>query len=127
MNHKVTFQTFLKAFGNNTGIVVPPEQLALLSSSKRPTVTVDANGYRFESVVASMKGEYLISFSKAHREASGFTPGQALTVSLSLLETPRTVTLPKYLETLLETHLHQFYPIARPLMEKVLFFLGLWG
>ena len=90
----ITFQSILKSFGNNTGILVPQDQLLKLSTSKRPTVQVKVEGYHFDSVVASMDGHFVISFSKAHREASGLVPNQALEVTLTLLETPRTMELP---------------------------------
>ena len=32
----VTFETTLSAFGNNTGIVVPPELIDALGAGKRP-------------------------------------------------------------------------------------------
>ena len=90
----IQFPSILKAFGNNTGILVPEEQLKILTASKRPTVLVLVNGYRFESVVASMDGHFVISFSKAHRQASGLVPNQVIEVTLTLLETPRTMELP---------------------------------
>jgi hypothetical protein len=90
----IQFPSILKAFGNNTGILVPEEQLKILTASKRPTVRVLVNGYRFESVVASMDRHFVISFSKAHRQASGLVPNQVIEVTLTLLETPRTIELP---------------------------------
>ncbi len=50
----VTFHTNLTAFGNNTGIVVPPDVLETLGAGKRPAVEVDVNGYRYRSTVGSM-------------------------------------------------------------------------
>ena len=122
MSHSITFNTYLKPFGNNTGIVVPLDQLQRLSTSKRPTVSVNANGYLFESVVASMNGEYLISFSKAHREASGFIANQPLTVTLTLLDTPRTIELPKDLEAIFREHpvLHVFLQQSYSYQKEVI-------
>ena len=122
MSLTITFNTYLKPFGNNTGIVVPLEHLQRLSTSKRPTVKVNANGYLFESVVASMNGEYLISFSKAHREASGFIANQPLTVTLTLVDTPRTIELPKDLEVIFNNHhvLHEFLQQSYSYQKEVI-------
>jgi hypothetical protein len=52
----VTFETTLKATGNNTGIVVPPEALEQLGAGKRPAVAVTVNGYAFDCTIGSMGG-----------------------------------------------------------------------
>jgi len=72
-----------------------------------------------------MNGEYLISFSKAHREASGFIANQPLTVTLTLVDTPRTIELPKDLETIFNNHhvlngfLQQSYSYQKEVIRSI--------
>jgi bifunctional DNA-binding transcriptional regulator/antitoxin component of YhaV-PrlF toxin-antitoxin module len=100
---KTIFQTTLLAFGNNTGIEVPASNIAELGDSKKPPVTVDVNGYIYKSTVAVMAGRSMISFSKAHREASGISAGDKLTVTLELDEGPREVVVPAELQRALDS------------------------
>ncbi len=53
---KTSFKTIIKAFGNNTGIVVPEENLLELNAGKKPPVKVNVNGYEYQSSIASMSG-----------------------------------------------------------------------
>lgn len=94
---KTTFSTNIKAFGNNTGIEVPPENMAELGTSKKPAVKVTVSGYSYPSTVAVMAGNYMISLSKAHREAAGLKAGDAVEVTLELDTSPRTVEVPEEL------------------------------
>lgn len=89
-----TFHTHLAAFGNNTGLVVPPDALETLGAGKRPAVEVDVNGYRYRSTVGSMKGQSLISVSKAIRKEIGLAAGDPIDVTLTLATEPREVDLP---------------------------------
>ncbi len=89
-----SFKTTLKSEGNNTGLEVPPENIAELGSSKRPPVIVTVSGYTYRSTVAVMGGRFMIPFSAAHREASGIKAGDAVAVTLELDEAPRTVDVP---------------------------------
>lgn len=91
----VSFDTTLTAFGNNTGVVVPPEALAELGAGKRPPVDVDLNGHRYRSTVAVMAGQSCISVSAALRSATGLQAGDPITVTLTLNATPRDVDLPQ--------------------------------
>lgn len=61
-----------------------------------------------------MDGRFLISLSKAHREASGLAAGEEITVNLELVEEVRTVEIPKELENALEQSnlLHIFNNLA---------------
>jgi antitoxin component of MazEF toxin-antitoxin module len=90
----ITFHTNLSAFGNNTGIVVPPDALETLGAGKRPAVEVDVNGYRYRSTVGSMNGRSLISVSKAMRSETGLAAGDPIDVTLTLATAPREVELP---------------------------------
>lgn len=98
---KTTFKTVIKAIGNNTGIVVPPANLAELGS-KKPPVKVTVNGFTYDSTVASRDGESLIALSKANREAAGVQAGDEVTVTLKLDEQPRSVALPDDLQAALK-------------------------
>jgi hypothetical protein len=90
----VSYSTVIRAFGNNAGIEVPPEQLHQLGAGKRPRVLVQIDDYQFSTTVGAMSGRALISLSKAHRDASGLAAGQAIEVTLKLDVTPGDVGLP---------------------------------
>lgn len=92
---KTTFSTTILALGNNTGIEVPPANVAELGSGKKPAVTVFIVGYSYASTVAVMGGKYLIPLSKAHREASGLKGGDTVEVTLELETAPRTTLIPE--------------------------------
>jgi bifunctional DNA-binding transcriptional regulator/antitoxin component of YhaV-PrlF toxin-antitoxin module len=92
---KTTFKTTIKAFGNNTGIEVPEENIAELGSSKKPAVNVRVADYSYPSTVAVMGGNYMIALSKAHREAAGLKAGDVVEVTLELDTSPRTVEVPE--------------------------------
>ncbi len=90
----VTFETTLAGSGGKTGIVVPAEAVARLDAGRRPPVHVEVNGHRYRSTVAVMGGQYLVSVSAAVREAAGLQAGDALTVTLTVADTPREVAVP---------------------------------
>ena len=90
----VTFTTTIKMDGNNTGIEVPPEVIAQLGTSKKPPVVVTVAGYTYRNTVAVMGGLYMISLSKANREAAGVKGGDKVEVTLELDTAPRTVDVP---------------------------------
>jgi hypothetical protein len=90
----VSYSTVIKAFGNNAGIEVPPEQLQQLGAGKRPRVMVQIGDYRFSTTVGAMSGLALISLSKAHREASGLAAGQAVEVTLEPDLAPADIAVP---------------------------------
>jgi hypothetical protein len=101
---QIKFNTTILAFGNNTGIEVPERLLKELSASKKPAVKVSIGMYSYESTIAVMKGQYLLSLSKSHREKSGLQAGDVIEVLLSLLEGPREVEIPIYFKNYLEQH-----------------------
>ena len=90
----VTFTTTIKMDGNNTGIEVPPEVIAQLGTSKKPPVVVTVAGYTYRNTVAVMGGLFMISLSKANREAAGVKGGEKVEVTLELDTEPRTVEVP---------------------------------
>ena len=83
-----SFDTVIRAFGNNAGIEVPPEILTELGAGKRPHVQVSVGDYRFTTTIGAMSGMALISLSKARREESGLQAGQAIHVDLELAPKP---------------------------------------
>lgn len=98
----ITFRTTIRQMGNNTGIPVPEEVVEQLGSGKRPLVRVTIGDYTYRSAVAVMDGKYLISLSKAHREAAGVAGGDEVEITLALDLEPRTVELPDDLKAALE-------------------------
>lgn len=92
---KKTFTTTIKIDGNITGIEVPPEVIVALGSSKKPPVVITVAGYTYRNTVAVMDGHYMVSLSKANREAAGVIGGQMVEVTIELDETPRTVEMPE--------------------------------
>ncbi|SDC90621.1 protein of unknown function [Microbacterium enclense] len=91
---RMRFDTTLSQTGNNTGIEVPPEVIDELGGGKRPAVVVDVNGYVYASTIGVMGGRFLIPFSSDKRAATGLSGGDAITVTLTLDTTPRTVEVP---------------------------------
>jgi len=96
------FRTTLLQMGNNVGIEVPQYVIDELGAGRKPAVTVDVNGtYGYRSTVAVMGGTYLISFSAAHRAASGFSGGDDVEVTLEVDTAPRVIEVPEALATAL--------------------------
>ena len=88
---KTSFKTIIKAFGNNTGIVVPEENLLELNAGKKPPVKVNVNGYEYQSSIASMSGYFLIPLSKELRLNSGLKGNDEVDVILTLESKDRNV------------------------------------
>lgn len=86
-----TFHTTISAFGNNAGIVVPPEVIAKLGAGQRPGVLVNVNGYEYRNTVGVKGGKHLISVNAAVRKASGLAAGDEVTVTLTVADAPRDV------------------------------------
>ena len=91
---KTSFKTIIKAFGNNTGIVVPEENLLELNAGKKPPVKVNVNGYEYQSSIASMSGYFLIPLSKELRLNSGLKGNDEVDVILTLESKDRNVEVP---------------------------------
>lgn len=89
-----SFQTRLKATGNNTGIEVPAANMAELGSKKTPAVKVTIGEYTYRSTVAVVAGTFMIPVSAAHREAAGLNAGDSILVMLDLDLEARTVSVP---------------------------------
>jgi hypothetical protein len=91
-----TFRTTLwAAGGNNVGIVVPPDVVAAFERGKRvPVVVTIDGGYQYRNTIASMGGQFLISFNAATRQATGRGAGDDVEVRLDVDDAPRVVEVP---------------------------------
>ncbi|MEQ8414214.1 MAG: YdeI/OmpD-associated family protein [Imperialibacter sp.] len=98
------FKTAILQMGNNTGIEVPPETVEALGAGRKPLVVVTVNDYTYRSAIAVMGGKYLISFSSAHRAASGLGGGDKVEVSVEVDTAPRVVEVPEDLQEALGAH-----------------------
>jgi len=98
---KTSFDTIIQAFGNNTGIIVPEENLLALDAGKKPPVKVLIGVYEYQSTVASMNGMFLIPLAKEHRERLGLKGGDHVNVTLILEDSNRTVEIPEVLKDVL--------------------------
>jgi hypothetical protein len=110
----VSFDTILSAFGNNTGVVVPEQELAALGAGKRPAVVVTLNGYEYPTTVGAMGGQSLISVSAAVRKATGLSGGDPISVKLVLADGPREVIVPPDFAAALEQS-----PVAAAFFSKL--------
>jgi hypothetical protein len=91
-----------------TGIPVPDAVVAQLGAGKNPPVTVslrpsgsDTEWYSYRISIATRDGQYIMSFSSAHRAASGLGADDEIDVSLELDTTPRTMVIPEDLASAL--------------------------
>ncbi|MDO9357347.1 MAG: YdeI/OmpD-associated family protein [Solirubrobacteraceae bacterium] len=100
----VTITATLEPRGPAAAIVLTDEQVAEIGQgAKTPAVTVTVNGdYTFAGRIGRMKGETLLGFNKAVREAAGVEAGQTITVEVTLETAPREVELPDDLKAGLE-------------------------
>jgi len=123
---KTSFKTVIKAFGNNTGIVVPEENLLELNAGKKPPVKVNVNGYEYQSTIASMSGYYLIPLSKEHRILSGLNGNDEVNVILTLESKDRNVDVPVELiqilndNNLLELFEKQSYSARKEMVRLIM-------
>lgn len=87
--------TILQSGKTATGIEVPPEIVAALSSSKKPSVTVALNGYTYRSTVAVMSSKFMIPVSSEVRNTARVKGGDTLEVEIALDTAPRVLELPE--------------------------------
>jgi bacteriocin resistance YdeI/OmpD-like protein/uncharacterized protein DUF1905 len=89
------FRTNLVGSGKTaTGIVVPPEVVEALGSSRRPAVRVTIRGYTYRSTVATMSGQFMVGVSAEVRREAGVGAGDEVDVVLELDTQERTVEVP---------------------------------
>jgi hypothetical protein len=89
---------------NVTGIVVPPEIVAALGTSKRPAVKVTLKGHTYTSTIASMGGKFMIALSSVHRQAADIEGNEQVKVTLELDTEPREIEIPSDLRNALVKH-----------------------
>ncbi len=99
-----TFETTLwAAGGNNVAIVVPDDVVAAFGRGKRvPVVVTIDGGYQYRNTIASMGGQFLLSFNAQTRAATGRGAGDVVEVRLDADDAPRTVEVPPQLAAELE-------------------------
>ncbi|WP_213814240.1 YdeI/OmpD-associated family protein [Glaciihabitans sp. dw_435] len=114
-----------------TGVPVPESAIDELGAGKKPAVTITVRGasmaesFVYRSTVASMGGQFLISFSSASRDATGLKAGDEIDVTLELDDQPRTIETPHDLMSslteagLLDTFLGLSYSKQRGYVEPI--------
>lgn len=99
----MNFTAVLQLNGKSaTGIEVPVGVVAELGSSKRPSVVVTINDYRYRSTVARMGGVFMLPVSAEVRAGAGIAAGDELDVRIELDTEPRIVTVPDDLAAALD-------------------------
>lgn len=87
--------TLWAAGGNNVGIIVPEDIVLGFGRRKRVPVVVTVDGnYSYRNTIASMGGQFLISFNAETRSATGKGAGDEIEVALDVDDAPRTVEIP---------------------------------
>src|ERR1700722_6400022 len=74
-----------------TGIEVPDDVVAVLSSGSRPPVTVTVGGHSYRTTVARMGGRFLVPLSAENRTAAGVAAGDQVDVDIEPDTAPREV------------------------------------
>ncbi len=120
MSAPIKFRTTILQMGNNTGIQVPEDVIERLGSGKRPLVLVTLNNnYSYRSAVAVMGDKYMISLSKAHRNAAGVQGGDEVEIALELDLEPRRVEIPADLkDALVNANVLDAFEKSAPSMKK---------
>ena len=123
MSADTTFRAQVRLSGRtSTGIPVPAEVVEELGAGRRPPVRVTIDDrYTYRSSIAPRGGEYLVSLSAEHRDASGVSAGDEVQVHLELDTDPREVTVPTDLAAALEGE-----PEARAFFEGLSFSHQQW-
>lgn len=99
------FRTTILTTGNTAaGIVIPPEIVEALGSSRKPPVSVTINGYTYRSTVATIDGRFMVGVSADNRAKAGVAGGDTVDVEVELDTAPRTVALPDDFAAALEPH-----------------------
>ena len=120
MSTPIKFQTTILQMGNNTGIQVPEDVIERLGSGKRPLVRVTINHiYTYRSAVAVMGSKFMISLSKAHRNAAGVQGGENVEIAVELDLESREVEIPADLkDALLKANALDAFEKSAPSIKK---------
>ncbi|MBC8066201.1 MAG: DUF1905 domain-containing protein [Chlorobia bacterium] len=106
--------TILQSGKTATGIVVPPEVMAALGSSKKPAVKVTFAGHTYRTTVAVMGGDFMIPVSAEIRGITGVSGGDAVEVEIVLDTEPREIAVPSDFADALDKE-----PEAKEFFEKL--------
>ncbi len=99
------FRAIIQLVGKTaTGIRVPPDVVAHLGPSKRPSVCVTIRGYTYRSSVATMGGEFMLPISAENRANAGVVAGDEVDVDIVLDTEPREVTVPPEFKDALDSN-----------------------
>jgi hypothetical protein len=91
----VRFRTTVLSAGKTAaGIVIPPEIVEALGSSRKPPVRVTIRDYTYRSTVATVDGRFMVGVSAENRAKAGVAGGDEVDVDIELDTEPRTVELP---------------------------------
>jgi hypothetical protein len=96
------FSAVVQQEAGTTPFVEVPFDVKATFGSARPPVRATVNGFTFRTRIAPMGGCSLVGFNRAAREGTRVAPGQTIRVELELDEEPRTVAVPRELETALD-------------------------
>jgi hypothetical protein len=86
--------TILTAGKTAAGIVIPPEIISALGSSRKPAVTVTIGEYTYRSTVATVNGRFMVGVSAENRAKAGVAGGDEVDVEIELDTAPRTIAVP---------------------------------
>lgn len=107
---RVSFDTTLSAFGNNTGIEIPDRIIEELNAGKRPSLIVSVNGYEYQNTPGIMNGKTLLSFNSEHRKKTGLNGGDKIHVELAVSSTPREVAMSEdFMKALKASNTEEFF------------------
>jgi uncharacterized protein DUF1905/bacteriocin resistance YdeI/OmpD-like protein len=104
-HRRMTFRATIQQAGKTaTGIVVPPDVIAALGTSRKPAVRVTIRDHTYRSTVATRGGEFKIPLSAENRTAAGVAAGDEVDVTVALDTEPRVLAVPPDLLAAFERH-----------------------
>jgi len=116
------FRTTILTTGKTAaGIVIPPEVVAALGSSRKPAVSVTIRGYTYRSTVATIDGRFMVGVSAENRANAGVAGGDEVDVDIELDTAPRTVTVPPDFAAALTP-----WPAARAFFDRLSYSQQSW-
>ncbi|MBM7775346.1 hypothetical protein JOD54_005550 [Actinokineospora baliensis] len=90
------FQTTVELGGKNaTGLPVPEDVVAALSTKKRVPVKITIGGHSYRTTVGPYGGKYMVPLSAENRAAAGVAAGDDVEVDIELDTEPRVVEVPE--------------------------------
>jgi hypothetical protein len=86
--------TIQQAGRTATGIVVPPDVIDALGTSRKPAVAVTIGAHTYRTTVATRGGEFKVPLSAENRAAAGVAAGDEVDVDIALDTAPRVLDVP---------------------------------